>query len=276
MKWFRSKENNDCTLRELDWICISKYQKLSEEFIREFQDKVNWDCIFTYQKLSEDFIREFQDKVYWYYISKYQKLSEEFIREFQDKVNWNYISKYQKLSEEFIREFKRKVNWDWISMNQKLSEEFIREFQDKVKWDYISKYQKLSEDFRKEFNIPLPTDSWLYTAKEEKFKHIQEHTNYEVQGDYIIAYKSVRDCGHSVFNWQYFYEVGKTYTSHCDCNLKNENSFGLSAWTREGALDYHKGKLLKVKIPIEKIGAIVHDNQKIRCFELEVLEEVGL
>ena len=65
---------------------ISECQKLSENFIRKFQDRVNWMYISTYQKLSEDFIREFQDNVHWLTISKNQKLSECFIREFQDKV----------------------------------------------------------------------------------------------------------------------------------------------------------------------------------------------
>jgi hypothetical protein len=57
-------------------------QKLSEDFIREIQDKVDWECISRQQKLSEEFIREFQNKVDWYYIRKYQKLSEDFIIEF--------------------------------------------------------------------------------------------------------------------------------------------------------------------------------------------------
>ena len=38
---------------------------LSDEFIREFQDRVNWDCISAKQQLSEGFIREFEDKVDW-------------------------------------------------------------------------------------------------------------------------------------------------------------------------------------------------------------------
>ncbi|MFA5600687.1 MAG: hypothetical protein WDA06_08850, partial [Phenylobacterium sp.] len=71
------------------------------------------------------------------------------------------------------------------------------------------------------------------------------------------------------------YEIGKTYKSHCDCNLTNENSFGLSAWTKKEALEYYpKGKLLKVKIDIKDIGAIVHNGNKIRCFKFEVLEEI--
>ena len=43
----------------------------------------------------------------------------------------------------------------------------------------------------------------------------------------------------------------------------------------EGAKNYYsQGKILKVKIDIEKIGAIVYGNKKIRCFELTVLGEV--
>jgi hypothetical protein len=54
---------------------------------------VNWDSISYNQNLSEDFIREFQDRVYWAGISRKQKLSEAFIREFQNRVKWDYISR---------------------------------------------------------------------------------------------------------------------------------------------------------------------------------------
>ena len=92
------------------WGDISKYQKLSEDFIREFQDKVEWNWISGYQKLSESFIHEFQGKVNWIWISGYQKLSEAFIREFQDKVDWYWISIHQKLSNEFIEDFKNRLD----------------------------------------------------------------------------------------------------------------------------------------------------------------------
>ena len=45
-----------------------------------------------YQKLSEDLIRDFADKVVWNYISRYQKLSESFINEFKNKLDNDYIS----------------------------------------------------------------------------------------------------------------------------------------------------------------------------------------
>ena len=87
----------------------------------------------------------------------------------------------------------------------------------------------------------------------------------------------MRSNNYSVYNFQYLYETGKTYTSHCDCNLNYNNSFGLSAWTKEKALDYYnKGKLFKVSIPIEKLGSVVHDGNKLRAFEITILEEVKI
>jgi len=47
----------------LIWIKISKHQNLSEDFIREFEDKVDWRWISMSQDLSEDFIREFKNKL---------------------------------------------------------------------------------------------------------------------------------------------------------------------------------------------------------------------
>ena len=50
----------------LDKMCqydISQYQTLSEDFIREFKDKVDWIKMSEHKKISGSFIREFQNKV---------------------------------------------------------------------------------------------------------------------------------------------------------------------------------------------------------------------
>ena len=73
----------------IDWHNIYYCKELSEDFIKEFKDKVVWGCISTNQRLSENFIREFQDKVLWKAISWFQNLSEDFIYEFYDKIDWN-------------------------------------------------------------------------------------------------------------------------------------------------------------------------------------------
>ena len=84
-----------------EWIRISKYQNLSESFIREFQGKVRWFWISTYQNLSKDFIREFQNKVNWINISAHQNLSEDILEKFKDKINWKYIDP-NNLSQSFL------------------------------------------------------------------------------------------------------------------------------------------------------------------------------
>jgi hypothetical protein len=257
------------------WAYISLYQILSEDFIREFKDRVSWYWISRCQKLSENFIREFKNEVTWSILSESQTLSEAIIREFKDKVDWYCVSEHQKLSEEFIREFKDQVEWIPISKYQKLSEDFIKEFKDQVDWKNISRYQNLSEECRKEFNLAIPKKSWIYKSDEEKLELVKNTGLYEIEDNYVIAYKSVKSDFSSVFKQGIYYHVGSIVSAHCDCNADDSSSFGLSAWTKEGALDYYnRGLLLKVRIPISKLGCLVHNNHKIRCFELEVLEVV--
>ena len=173
-----------------------------------------------------------------------------------------------------------KIHWYYISIYQKLSENFIEKHSDKVYWYQISQYQKLSEEFINKHNLKIPETCWVYKTKEEKLNYIKENNlPYELSKDekYIIAYKSTRSNGYSCYNFQYLYKLGKTYESHCDCNVDDENSFGLSAWTKEKALEYYnKGKLFKVKIMIEDIGCFVHNNYKIRCRKLKILEEIDI
>jgi hypothetical protein len=261
------KKDND------DWFQICIYQILSEKFIKEFKNKIDWSCVSKYQKLSEKFIREFKDNVNWRYISEYQKLSEKFIREFKDNVDWFYISINQKLSEKFIREFKDNVNWLCVSEYQKLSEKFIKEFKDNVKLSCISRHQKLSKKFREEEKLQIPKYCWLYKTAKEKKDYIKKNTNYEIIGNSVIAYKTVRYNMYSVYNFQYKYEVGKEYESTADYNADDPYSFGLSAWTKKRALDYYnRGKLLKVEIKIKDIACIVRSENKIRATKIKILE----
>lgn len=109
--------------------------------------KDEWCEISSYQKLSEDFIEKYKDKVDWCHISYRQKLSENFIAKYKDKVDWNGISSMQVLSESFIDEYENNVCWYNISYKQKLSEEFIDKYKGSVEWANIVMYQKLSYEF---------------------------------------------------------------------------------------------------------------------------------
>ncbi len=242
---------------------------LPEELIREAADEVDWTLVSARSKLSEDFIREFQNEVDWYNISRYQKLSEDFIREFKDKVRWSCISIYQKLSEDFIREFQGKVNWHYISVYQPLSEGFIREFKSKVTWIYISWYQAVSKEFLKEFGMELDNNSDKPVSYWKR--KVQETGLYECHRDYFYAYKGIRSDRYSKYNFQYRYMPGETYECFSDYS-NDENSFGLSAWTKEDAEDYCDELVVKVKVYYRDVTAVVHDGGKIRCKRLTVLE----
>ena len=259
----------------LNWRALSMHNGLTEEFIREFQDKVHWNCISVYQHLSEEFIREFKDDVVWNLISIYQHLSEDFIREFKDRVDWDGISANQHLSEKFIREFANDVAWECISECQHLSEDFIREFKDRVDWDWIAKYQRLSKNFIREFKddiyMGLIADSWQYKSVEEKKKAVMDTGLYECHKDYFIAYKGIRANRYSRYNFQYQYLKGETYETWCDCSAE-ECGFGFSAWTKERARDYCDELVVRVKVRYEDVGRVVHDGGKIRCFKIEILD----
>ena len=183
------KETYDILVKYVNWEKLSCSCKISAEFIREFQDKVEWFLISHYHPLasSADFVREFKDKVEWKQISRRQTLSEDFIREFQDKVDWEEISDYQKLSEDFIREFQDKVDWEGISYHQKLSEDFIREFQDKVDWKNISYHQDLSEDFIREFKDKVAWINISYHQKlsENFIREFQDSVYWNVIGKLV-------------------------------------------------------------------------------------------
>ncbi len=155
VSWNKFKYNDNLSkslkkkcLRNMD---INKIQNYIE-WEKYYSNKFDWNNYKFYQnnQLSEDFIREFQDKVNWEYISWRQKLLEDFIKEFKNKVNWDLISQYQILSEDFIKKFQNKVNWIKISIHQKLSEDFIKEFQDKIDWHWFKINKKLSEKFKEE------------------------------------------------------------------------------------------------------------------------------
>lgn len=292
---------------QINWTLLSEYQTLDENIIEKFKDKVNWVNICKSHKLSESFIANNKDLVAWSNISQYQRLSEKFIMKFKSYVYWNYIvinqnlskrfidnfgkdkslnnnhylwdniCKFQELSPELIEKYQDKINWKLIAIYQKLPEPFIIKYKSRLDSYLISRYQILSEEFRSKYDLYIPDTCWLYKSDKYKIDHIKKYTYYEIINDqYIIAYKSVKSDYRSVAKPNfYLYEVGKTYTSHCNCNIDYDNSFGLSAWNKNKALDYHnKGKLLKVKIDIKDIGAITKEN-KIRCFKLTVLDDIS-
>ena len=92
--------------KDVDWSTLCMHMQLSEEFIEDFQDKVDWGNISYYQdNISEDFIAKFQDKIAWQFIAQRRQLSNEFIRKYLHKLNITDILSKQKNLDADIREY---------------------------------------------------------------------------------------------------------------------------------------------------------------------------
>lgn len=188
----------------VDWDTLGWSQDFSEDFLLEFQDKFGWNRISGNQILSEDFIRKYQDKVDWFDIGWHQKLSEQFIEEFQDKLGWRNISSYQKISENFIRKYQDKVSWSSIPRHQRLSEKFIAEFANRVSWYAIAKKQKLSEEFIKKCQHRL---DWSYISRyqilsESFIREFQDKLDWDFISKYQKLTKQFMKEFQDKINWE--------------------------------------------------------------------------
>jgi hypothetical protein len=145
-----------------------------------------------------------------------------------------------------------------------------------MSWKLIGEYQILSESFIKKHKIAISDDNWLYKSGDEKLELVKKAKSYEIKGDFVFAYKSVDKQSRSVYMpAKYKYIVGETYESICDYNADNFDSFGLSAWTKKGALNYHpEDNLLVVRIHKDDIGCLTREYSKIRCRKFTVVEVV--
>ena len=268
----------------LDWESISRYQKLSEPFMERHAERLDWESISRYQKLSELFIKRHAERLDWEYISQCQVLSEPFMEKHAERLDWGWISCHQTLSEPFIEKYAERLNWWSISQCQVLSEPFMDRYAERLDWVWISRYQRLSDALIEKHVERLPENlrenNWLYADRQEKIRHIRERApEFSIQedehGPFILAWKATHSGGRSEYDRSLHYAVGETHEARCDCRMNENNSFGLSAWTEEGAREFIPGgELYRVKIYIDDIGAMVHDGKKIRCRRQTFVERV--
>lgn len=142
INWYYDKPLNDNTIKINNIIKNSGYNImvynkhimniLLENSIEENQEYLWWDAISCQQKLSEEFMIKFQDKINWRWISSFQKLSESFIRKYEDKLDMDHVSWCQVLTEDFIKEFIHKLHWRGIIECQEVSINFINEYSMKM------------------------------------------------------------------------------------------------------------------------------------------------
>lgn len=95
------------------WLTIIEHKQLSldniEDFINNIMPQLNinesecWDIISINQKLSEEFIEKYQDKIIWESISLFQELSWDIIKKFSKKIILKNLSENDCLNDELIK-----------------------------------------------------------------------------------------------------------------------------------------------------------------------------
>lgn len=84
-------EDNMDIFNENTWKFIFKYQILSMNFINKYHSKLtdlSFSDISKYQKLSKEFIIKNADKLNWRYIGLYQVLDDELMDKFKDLIRY--------------------------------------------------------------------------------------------------------------------------------------------------------------------------------------------
>ena len=94
------------------WDFLGVHRPVSVFLGHVLYDKINWAALAVTDKLSEEFIREFRDKLDWTRITMgyARKFSDSFIREMKDYIDWYYLFTERKnMSMDFIREIVKKL-----------------------------------------------------------------------------------------------------------------------------------------------------------------------
>jgi hypothetical protein len=107
---FKRSLKNFRNINSYYWNHISTHTDISEDFIREFQDKLDWDSISQYQNLSESFMEEFKHKLDWYLISTFQKMSKDFIIKFTDELEPLGLIQNKYIDKDLARKIKITIN----------------------------------------------------------------------------------------------------------------------------------------------------------------------
>lgn len=120
--------------KNIDWVKLSRHFKLSEDFLTRYARELSWVDVWKYQRVSHEFLRNNLSKMYLNRetVSAFQHLTELMMNEFADLLNWDLLSKYQKMSETFIERNAHRVNWENIFLYQHLSREFKERHQGRV------------------------------------------------------------------------------------------------------------------------------------------------
>lgn len=121
----------------IPWKKVSRYQILSERFMRKHSADLNWEAISSRQLFSEEFAIDFQAELDWESVCNYGAFRHlEKFAPISQRLNWETLCINHTLSTEFIEKYHDIFDFDWrvISSKCALNVEFLEKFKDKINW----------------------------------------------------------------------------------------------------------------------------------------------
>lgn len=190
ISWKRKKMSANFLKKHADklyWPWVCEYCKMDTKTLRKlvkYFDNKAWYYVSRYQKLDEEFINDFNDKLDWKVVSQKQKMNMSMIRENADNLNWREVCGKRKLTEDFMEEHINKLQWSEVTDHQRMSDKFIIKHKDKIKWDNpnLFKHNKISTETLKQCFEYVDLDA-LFTGawrKHDKMKTYGEYRKFVI------------------------------------------------------------------------------------------------
>lgn len=133
--------------KNINWNAILRNNSLTTDYIRLHLQQMEkgvwhfWNNISEKQKLDEDFIIEYKDKLDWRMISRTQVITEKIMEKCADKICWNILIKHDiTFTEEILEKYEKYFDWSiWslIVQYQNVSKEFLEKRMMKIPWEHL-------------------------------------------------------------------------------------------------------------------------------------------
>lgn len=138
----------------IDWTLACKYQKLSENVIRQCAKYINWKIAAQTQIIPSDVIDENMHRMNWDDIQKYQVISIDIIRKYWDILDVELLLVFQKYGTDVLEFILSKIDEidkrkciDLMTKEQILDDVFIYKHQTYLDMNLLVKWQKLTTQF---------------------------------------------------------------------------------------------------------------------------------
>lgn len=211
----------------LDWYWISQEQFMIFEFIIEFREKINWEVLAFNEELqymfTDAFVHLFEAKPIWKHIGLMEQVTSECLEMYFDRIDinaWYIIFENKEITLSLIEKVLTKYEdvsedlWDYLSQNAHLSDDIIEKYQNDLDWNMLSLNHK--------FDI-----NTIYKYK-DKINLTKLSCNDCLTLDMIKNLEKVQDQFQSTFDWEYISEFGNINKEYIDTSeniIKNLAKF---------------------------------------------------